>query len=106
MRVLLIATNREARPSYAVPAGVAYLQNALLEAGHEARILDLCFEPDERLGPLVAETVREFEPALIGVSIRNVDNETYLRYRGNLGDVRIVIEAYRSNSAAQVVLGG
>ncbi|WP_328649787.1 radical SAM protein [Amycolatopsis sp. NBC_00348] len=106
MRVLLIATNREARPSYAVPAGVAYLQDALLEAGHEPRILDLCFEPDERLGPLVADTVREFAPALIGVSIRNVDNETYLRYRGNLGDVQMVIAACRDNSAAPVVLGG
>lgn len=106
VRVLLIATNREARPSYAVPAGVAYLQGALLEAGHQPHVLDLCFEPDERLAALVAATVRDVRPDLIGVSIRNVDNETYLRYRGNLGDVRLVIDTCRANSTAPLVLGG
>jgi radical SAM superfamily enzyme YgiQ (UPF0313 family) len=106
VRVLLIATNREARPSYAVPAGVAYLENALTEAGHDARVLDLCFEPDERLGPATAAAIGQFTPDLIGVSIRNVDNETYLRYRGNLGDVAMVIEECRRSSAAPIVLGG
>jgi radical SAM superfamily enzyme YgiQ (UPF0313 family) len=106
VRVLLIATNREARPSYAVPAGVAYLQNALLEAGHQAQIVDLCFEPDERLEAVVTKEMTDFQPDLVGVSIRNVDNETYLRYRGNLGDVRIAIEACRASSDAPIVLGG
>lgn len=106
MRVLLIATNREARPSYAVPAGVAYLQNALLEAGHQAQIVDLCFEPDERLEAVVTKEMTSFQPDLVGVSIRNVDNETYLRYRGNLGDVKIVIETCRASSDVPIVLGG
>ncbi|GAA4233578.1 B12-binding domain-containing radical SAM protein [Actinomadura meridiana] len=106
MRVLLIATNREARPSYAVPAGVAYLQTALVEAGHEARILDLCFEPDERLAPVVAEAVAGYRPGLIGISVRNIDNETYLRYRGNLGDVKLVVDTCRASSSAPIVLGG
>src|ERR1041385_5652832 len=106
MRVLLISTNREQRPSYAVPAGVAYLQTAIIEAGHEADILDLCFEPDEGLVPAVTGRIRAYDPDLIGISIRNVDNETYLRYRGNLGDVRMVLEACREASSAPVVVGG
>lgn len=106
MKVLLIATNREARPSYAIPAGVAYLQTALHEAGHEAQILDLCFEPDDSLVHSVSEAVQNFRPGLIGVSIRNIDNETYLRYRGNLADVRLVVDACRAASSAPIVLGG
>jgi hypothetical protein len=106
VKVLLIATNRESRPSYAVPAGLAYLQTALQQAGHEARILDLCFEPDERLTEAVTTAIRDHQPGLIGISIRNIDNETYLRYRGNLGDVRLVVEACRAASRAPVVLGG
>ncbi|GAA1745341.1 B12-binding domain-containing radical SAM protein [Nonomuraea bangladeshensis] len=106
MKVLLIATNRERRPSFAVPAGVAYLQTALIDAGHEARILDLCFDPDDRLEGRVTEAIGEYGPDLIGVSVRNIDNETYLQYRGNLGDVKIVLGACRAASAAPVVLGG
>ena len=106
MRVLLIGTNREKRPSYAVPAGIAYLQTALQRAGHEAEVLDLCFEPDENLAPLVSERVTAFAPQLIGISIRNVDNETYLQYRANLGDVKLVIDTCRRISSAPLVVGG
>lgn len=106
MRVLLISTNRERRPSFAIPTGVAYLQTALVHANHEAQILDLCFEDDDHLSVRVREKLQAFPADLIGISIRNVDNETYLRYRGNLGDVKIVVETCRTRSNAPIVLGG
>src|SRR5438045_263869 len=106
MRILLISTNRERKPSFAIPIGVAHLQTALIHAGFEAQILDLCFEDDEHLASRVCGKLQEYPADLIGISIRNVDNETFLRYRGNLGDVRIVVDACRQHSSAPIVLGG
>lgn len=106
LRVLLIATNRESKPSYAVPVGVAHLQTALIHNGHEAEILDLCFEPNENFEHVIQSCLERYQPELIGISIRNIDNETYLRYKGNLDDVRTVVKTCRKKSSSPIVLGG
>ena len=106
MRVLLISTNCERKPSFAIPIGVAHLQTALIYAGFETEILDLCFCSDEELQPVVGRKLQEFPAGLIGISIRNIDNETFLQYRGNLGDVRLVVETCRQHSSAPIVVGG
>lgn len=106
VRVLLISTNRERKPSFAIPIGVAHLQTALIHAGFEAEILDLCFCSDEELQPTVGQKLHQFPADLIGISIRNIDNETFLQYRGNLGDVRLVVETCRQESSAPIVVGG
>lgn len=106
MRVLLISTNRERRPSFAIPIGLAHLQTALRLAGFDAQILDLCFLTDEQLVLTVERKLQEYRADLIGISIRNIDNETFLQYRGNLGDVRLVVETCQRCSSAPLVVGG
>src|SRR5262245_12677704 len=81
MRVLLIATNRYDRcmsrmNAQPLPIGLAYLAGALAASPHVVKTLDLMFSDD----PLdeVERVVREFQPALVGISIRNLSNQSYL----------------------------
>ena len=78
-RVLLVSTNRERSPQPVVPNGVACVASALAAAGHDVRVLDLCFASD----PVAAarESVRALRPDVIGVSIRNIDNSDTIALR-------------------------
>jgi len=48
-RVLLVSTNRERAPFPVLPNGLACVASALDAAGHEVRLVDLCFAADARL---------------------------------------------------------
>ena len=109
MRILLIATNQTdrfmdrmvVRP---VPIGLAYIAAAVDEDRHQMRVLDLMFSDD---GPSdVEETVRNFQPDLIGLSIRNLDNQSYLNPVSHLPIVRDIVSRIHSISKATVVCGG
>ena len=84
MRVLFIATNRhhrlmsrmEARP---LPIGLAYVAGYLDPDRHTIKILDLMFS-DDYLAE-VESTVKEFRPDLVGISIRNLSNSSYLDFQ-------------------------
>ena len=80
MRVLLIATNRYDRcmsrmQAQPLPIGLAYLAGALAASPHAVKTLDLMFSEDP-LGD-VEQAVREFQPTLVGLSIRNISNGSY-----------------------------
>jgi len=68
-RVLLISPNRCSVPDPVFPLGLAHLGAALRRAGHQVRWHDALVE-SERLETLLAE----FQPNLVGISLRNVDN--------------------------------
>ena len=109
MRILLIATNRhgrymsrlEARP---LPIGLAYVAGHLDPARHTTKVLDLMFSDDYQAD--VEATVREFRPDLVGLSIRNLDNGSYLDPQWALPVARQVTDLIRSISRATVVCGG
>ena len=81
MRILLIATNRHQRlmsrmNAQPVPIGLAYIAGHLDPDQHELKVLDLMFSED-----YLAETertVKEFQPDLVGISLRNLDNSSYM----------------------------
>ena len=109
MKILLIATNRhdrllgrlEARP---MPVGLAYVAGHLDDKRHTLKILDLMFSTD-----YLAETdmaAREFEPDLIGLSIRNLDNQSYINTRWALPVTAEVIQHLRAVTRAPIVCGG
>ena len=109
MKILLVATNQTdrfmdrmvVRP---VPIGLAYIAAAVDEDRHQMRVLDLMFSDD---GPGdVEEAVREFQPELIGLSIRNLDNQSYFNPVWNLPGVRDIVERIRACSDATVLCGG
>lgn len=66
-RVLLVSTNTERQPYPVVPNGLAAVASSLERAGHEVRLLDLCFARS----PVAAAgfAARIFQPDVIGVSV-------------------------------------
>ena len=109
MRVLLIATNRHGRlmsrmNAQPMPIGLAYVAGALAESDHEIKVLDLMFS-DDYLGD-VKTAVRTFQPAMVGISIRNLSNHSYLDPQWALPLSKEVIAKVRSLTNATIVCGG
>ena len=109
MKVLLIATNQAdrfmdrmvVRP---IPIGMAYLAAGVDESVHELRVLDLMFSDDCYLE--TEGVVREFQPDVIGLSIRNLDNQSIFNPESNLPMVKQLVTIIRKLSSAKIILGG
>jgi len=104
-RVLLVSTNRERQPYPVVPNGLACVASALDGVGHEVRFADLCFSRD----PVAAATTaaREFDPHIIGVSVRNIDNSDAIALRHYTPEARAILQALRETSPrAKIIAGG
>ena len=109
MRILLVATNQTdrfmdlmvVRP---VPIGLAYIAAAVDESRHQLRVLDLMFSEDGAAD--VEEAVRGFRPDLVGLSIRNLDNQSYFNAVWNLPRVRQIVDRVRQTSDATILCGG
>jgi len=102
MKILLVNPNRYRTPPVP-PLGLEYLAGALEDAGHECRLLDLCFADD----PLVAleeETVR-FIPDAAGLTVRNIDSCIYYNNEFFLDDYIPLVEILKSHGVP-VILGG
>jgi len=102
MKVLLISANTEQINIIPLPLGLNCVAVAARNAGHEVRVLDL-MHPG---GRSVAETIRSFQPDIIGISVRNIDDQNMEAPRFFLDEVRKVIDGCRNLSAAPVILGG
>ena len=104
-RVLLVSTNREKQPYPVVPNGLACVASALDAAGHNVRFLDLCFSRD----PIARarDVAREFNPEVIGVSVRNIDNSDAIALQHYTPEARSVLHALRNAApTAKIVAGG
>jgi radical SAM superfamily enzyme YgiQ (UPF0313 family) len=104
MRVLLISGNRE-DVDIRVPAlGLACVAAATESAGHETRLLDLMVAKSPPTA--VAEAIDGFRPEVIGVSVRNIDDQKMRSPRFLLDQAREAVAWCRQSSAAPIVLGG
>lgn len=109
MRTLLIATNRhnrwmtreEVRP---LPIGLAYVAAYINPHRHPLKLVDLMFA-DDYLAE-IERVVREFEPELVGISLRNLDDGSYVEPQSALPVTKAVIEKIRALSNALIVCGG
>ncbi len=102
MRVALVNTNR-IRPPIA-PIGLDYVAEALVAAGHEALLLDLCWE--ERWEDAVDRFFRDREYGLVGVTIRNTDDCSLPTRESFLPGCARIVARIRARTEAPVVLGG
>ncbi|HXH12888.1 MAG TPA: cobalamin-dependent protein [Alphaproteobacteria bacterium] len=110
MRILLIATNRHKRlmsrmNAQPLPIGLAYIAGYLDQARHAVKMLDLMFSDDHYLDE-VEQTVRAFQPELVGISIRNLSNHSYLDPQWQLPITKAVIQRLRATTKALIVCGG
>jgi len=104
MRVLLISANTERINMPTLPLGVALVAAATRQAGHEVRLLDLRAGGDA--GAAIGRAVMDFSPQVIGISVRNIDDQNMACPRFLLDGAREVVAACRAATAAPVVLGG
>ncbi len=110
MRILLIATNRHNRlqsrmNAQPLPIGLAYVAGHLDPDRHTLKVLDLMFAGDDYLSD-VEDAVREFSPQLVGISLRNLSNHSYLDPQWALPLTKEVIQRVRAATQAPVVCGG
>lgn len=103
-RILLVSTNRETFPEPAFPLGAAYVEASLERAGAEVRIFDagLHRRPERAL----ALAVREWNPAWVGLSIRNVDNVCYPFTKEYLPEANRLVQTIRTVSGVPILVGG
>jgi len=102
MRVLLVATNRMVTPFPVYPIGIDYVATAL-RGRHEVRVLDLACEGS---ASVLGQTLREFRPQVVGLSLRNIDNVEAATPYGFIPEIEQVVASIRAASDARLVLGG
>lgn len=104
MKILLISVNRERMPFPVFPLGLAYVAKALKDGGHQIEVMDLCFS---REVPVDLDTaLHRFQPDLIGISLRNLDNLTYPTSVSYLKEVEEVVGICRQSTSSRLVIGG
>ena len=94
-RVLLVNFNTYDQPYPVYPIGLAYIEGALREDGHETEIWDMV-PPGESL----EAAVRRFQPDFIGISMRNIDNAQSHNPRSFTLDLLACVTQLRAVSAA------
>jgi radical SAM superfamily enzyme YgiQ (UPF0313 family) len=104
MRVLLISGNTEQINMPVLPMGLASVAAATQKAGHEVQLLNLMLHGNRQ--ELIEEAVQEFHPELIGISVRNIDDQSRENPRFLLELVKEVVSYCRTLSSTPVVLGG
>jgi len=102
MKVLLISANTVRVPYYVYPLGLDYVAGAIPER-HTVRIGDINIV--HNVHGLI-DIVDSFNPHVIGVSLRNIDNAEMNDARGFLKEYRDLIDTIRKRSRATIVLGG
>ncbi len=104
MRVLLVSSNTERINMVALPLGLGLVAAATRRAGHEVAVVDALREADPVLA--LRGAIAAFEPDAIGISVRNVDDQSRDAPRFLLSQVLPLVEACRASSHAPVILGG
>ncbi len=87
-----------------MPLGLASIIAQIDDSRHDIRVLDFMFSEDPE-GEL-KKSLSEFGPDIIAVSIRNIDNQSYLHTEYLLPKDKAYIRLCRENSDALIVVGG
>ena len=104
MKVLLISPNTNVSPYPIYPIGCGMVAGALSNAGHEVRQFDLLVS---NCSPgALSRDIKEFNPELIGISIRNIDNTNLLNEQFYIDAVKNIVRKIKEITDAVVILGG
>lgn len=104
MRVLLISADTEQINMPVLPLGLACVAAAIDNQGHTAKMLNLMMQTDTQKA--LRKTIVEFNPEIIGISVRNIDDQNMENPRFLLKTVKEVVTNCRKYSDATIVLGG
>ncbi|MFH0932772.1 MAG: radical SAM protein [Nitrospirota bacterium] len=104
MNILIISTNRSKQPVPVMPLGACIVAESAERAGHRVRLLDLMFCQD--LFYAIDSELKRSKPDLIGLSVRNIDNNDMKNPVEFFRDLPGIIESIRCRTEAPIVLGG
>ncbi|MGD1082793.1 MAG: radical SAM protein [Candidatus Sulfotelmatobacter sp.] len=104
MRILLISAANDAGSIAPLPLGLASVAAATERAGHCVRLLPLGSDADCESD--VRKAIKQFAPDVIGVSVRNIDDQNMQSPHFLLGSLKQVVAACRAASSSRIVLGG
>lgn len=104
MKVLLISANTETINMPVFPLGLASVAQAVIDAGHRTAWLDLMGKSDIRT--VIEREISSFSPDLIGISVRNVDDQNMLNPGFLLSIVKGVVRICKEVSNVPVLIGG
>ncbi len=88
----------------ALPLGLACVAAATERSGHGVRVLAMDSDADCEMD--VRQAISRFSPDVIGVSVRNIDDQNMQMPHFLLASLRRVIVACRAASLSPIVLGG
>jgi len=100
-RILLISSNRCDQPYPVFPLGLAHLDTALRRAGHTTRLFDCQVN-----GESVEKVRAKFQPDIVGISLRNVDDVQLQSRQTYFGEAVELCRRLRQVCQCPVVLGG
>ena len=104
MRVLLISANIERMNILPLPLGPALVAAACRKAGHDVVLLNLMFAGDTQSA--IQDCVGGFRPEVIGISVRNIDDQNMADPKFLLPPAREVVKTCRSLCDAPLIVGG
>lgn len=104
MRVLLISAANDAGSVVPLPLGLACVAAASERAGHQVQLLALGPDADSKTG--VRRAIERLAPDVIGISVRNIDDQNMQSPRFLVASLRQVVAVCRAASSAPIVLGG
>lgn len=101
MKIILLSANTLTVPYPVYPIGLDYVA-AAIPSHHQVSIMDL----NDTGGKLPINRIKELQPDIIGISIRNIDNTDYADPVGFAESYKTLIAEIRNCSRARLVLGG
>ncbi|MBP1747941.1 MAG: Radical domain protein [Deltaproteobacteria bacterium] len=104
MKVLLISANRTEINMRTMPLGLAFVAQALTDRHHSVKMID-CVGIDN-IGSYIQGAIENFRPDIIGISLRNIDDQALLNTRFLYQDDREIIARARKLSDKPIILGG
>ncbi|MFH0917703.1 MAG: lipid biosynthesis B12-binding/radical SAM protein [Candidatus Omnitrophota bacterium] len=104
MKVFLISSNVANTPYSVYPLGLSMIAASLKNAGHPVQQFD--FLAAGRSIEKLTGAIQEFEPEIIGISIRNIDNVNLLNEQRYIDTVKNIVQEIRQVSPAKIILGG
>jgi radical SAM superfamily enzyme YgiQ (UPF0313 family) len=104
MNVTIISINQSRTPVPVVPYGACMTAEAVSLQDHDVRFLDLMFSRDPVSD--VAKSLRRHPPDVVGLSIRNLDNNDMLKPVEYVSGLARIAGAVKAQTDATIVLGG
>jgi len=106
-KILLVNSNTESAPYPVAPLGLCMVATALEKAGFEVKIFDGLWSQDKVKNMSLSAVLHDFQPEVIGVSVRNIDDVTMENSTFYVGEVeRLCIQPIKKYNKGITVLGG